>query len=402
MNKDKEKNQIAKKIFYIYLFSLCFGIFTIDVGFSIKPYMFATILIYIYLMLTKQKFTFNFGKIDLIYILFMIFCSLELLFVEHSDNSFRYILGMIIMYISYFGVANLCKKISKRTVENTICNVGLVFSIITIIYYLVGLKSLNFNFIGNGVISYGVLLDRSVARLISFASSDPNITAFIFTLFFFFNLKNIKSIKNKISVFLISSIIILTFSRGAILAFSLSFLYFILYEKNISSTIKRAIKIVVPLIIVLFILNIISDGLVFDIFIKRFSESLNDGGSGRMNLWDESFKIFNNHPILGIGLNNSRYYISGTYIHNTFLQVLAETGIVGFAFYIIYILLIYLESKKIDVFNKNNFFRSITICFLFQMFLLSILLQESFFTYLALLKVTYDYTYKKENTENEN
>ena len=58
-------------------------------------------------------------------------------------------------------------------------------------------------------------------------------------------------------------------------------------------------------------------------------------------------------PILGIGLDNS-YYLAGTYLHNNYIELLVDLGIVGFGiFYSIYIYIIYKLWKTRS--NKNPY-----------------------------------------------
>lgn len=79
---------------------------------------------------------------------------------------------------------------------------------------------------------------------------------------------------------------------------------------------------------------------------------LGDGGSGRSDLWHVAWRIFQDHPILGVGLNNFRA-VSADYtreagqlksvfllvdsphlVHNVYLQLLAETGVVGLGLFL--------------------------------------------------------------------
>ncbi|HYI38494.1 MAG TPA: O-antigen ligase family protein [Thermoleophilaceae bacterium] len=84
---------------------------------------------------------------------------------------------------------------------------------------------------------------------------------------------------------------------------------------------------------------------------SRLTES-GDAGSGRTELWTVALRGFRDHPIQGIGLNqfrleSSRYVLEpGTLrfvpiiserpvvVHNTYLQYLVETGLVGIALFL--------------------------------------------------------------------
>ncbi|MGH2742303.1 MAG: O-antigen ligase family protein [Thermoleophilaceae bacterium] len=75
--------------------------------------------------------------------------------------------------------------------------------------------------------------------------------------------------------------------------------------------------------------------------------TLDNGGSGRTDLWTVSWRAFEDHPVAGVGLNNFEV-VSGDYtrqpgtlravrkiaeqpnvVHNTYLQLLAENGLIG-------------------------------------------------------------------------
>jgi O-antigen ligase len=79
------------------------------------------------------------------------------------------------------------------------------------------------------------------------------------------------------------------------------------------------------------------------------------GTSGRSDLWTVAWKIFTEHPLVGIGLNNfqvlqSRYTLKAGkltrvdliaetphLVHNVYLQLLTETGVVGLAIFLVVI-----------------------------------------------------------------
>src|SRR3954447_6666923 len=82
--------------------------------------------------------------------------------------------------------------------------------------------------------------------------------------------------------------------------------------------------------------------------------TLDNGGSGRADLWTVAWRITEDHPVVGAGLNNYET-IAGNYtrrpgvltsvrniaedphvVHNTYLQMLAETGVVGLALFVLF------------------------------------------------------------------
>jgi O-antigen ligase len=86
--------------------------------------------------------------------------------------------------------------------------------------------------------------------------------------------------------------------------------------------------------------------------IERMTD-IGGGSSGRNDLWKVAWKIFNDHHWLGIGLNNFQA-VEPTYVlrsgeltrvdlvaesphlvHNLYLQLLTETGVIGFALFLL-------------------------------------------------------------------
>jgi len=80
------------------------------------------------------------------------------------------------------------------------------------------------------------------------------------------------------------------------------------------------------------------------------------------------FQIFKNHPILGVGMGNAHLLnsIKDTYLHNNYIELLANGGIIGFAmYYSIYILLfekIFEAKDCLD--NKAHIIITLMLCML--------------------------------------
>jgi O-antigen ligase len=77
----------------------------------------------------------------------------------------------------------------------------------------------------------------------------------------------------------------------------------------------------------------------------------NNAGNGRSSLWTVGFRVYDDHPVIGVGLSNfevhSPLYVDRPgelkyvdliaerphVVHNTYLQLLVETGFIGFALF---------------------------------------------------------------------
>ncbi len=100
------------------------------------------------------------------------------------------------------------------------------------------------------------------------------------------------------------------------------------------------------------------------------------------NHYLSAYEIFKDNKLLGIGAKNFRkicsnkdYYLNefscSTHPHNYFIQLLAETGIVGSSlFFLIYISMVYLFICNLFQQNKNNFLPKhiLICCFLINFF----------------------------------
>jgi O-antigen ligase len=94
----------------------------------------------------------------------------------------------------------------------------------------------------------------------------------------------------------------------------------------------------------------------------RLSEPSGDVTNGRLHFWQTTFEVFKNNPIFGVGFDSlgvayTRYdtWNGGFRIeraHNDYLQVLAESGIFGFAFLIWF--LIALFRRGWDTFSSTT------------------------------------------------
>lgn len=68
----------------------------------------------------------------------------------------------------------------------------------------------------------------------------------------------------------------------------------------------------------------------------------------RYDMYVEGFKMFLHHPIFGVGLNNfGKYFYTGQYSHSDYMEPLATTGLVGFAFYQAFYVILFLRTRRL-------------------------------------------------------
>lgn len=79
-----------------------------------------------------------------------------------------------------------------------------------------------------------------------------------------------------------------------------------------------------------------------------------ESSSGRINLWVNAYQCWSQHPIIGCGFYQLEQYPSlPAHPHNLFIQVLTETGLLGFGF-LVYI--IFMIIKRINWSQPQSYF----------------------------------------------
>jgi O-antigen ligase len=63
---------------------------------------------------------------------------------------------------------------------------------------------------------------------------------------------------------------------------------------------------------------------------------INSGASGRVDLWNAAFNLWQTHPLFGVGFKGQQQMMPDQALsHNAYLGVLAEVGLVGFVGYML-------------------------------------------------------------------
>jgi O-antigen ligase len=228
-----------------------------------------------------------------------------------------------------------------------------------------------------------------------------NFAAFLlFSLpFIFFVIKN--SIFRNVLIFSTLLMIFFTYSRAAWLICGLFYVLFILIKikktgfPSINMNNQKMILVLISLIIIYYLG--IPTKLLF-----RINSSINSFRPGssfdlRLKLTDETIRILKNYPITGVGINQSVVtYISDPIysiypsfkdkyyrIHNSFLEIAAETGIIGLVLFFLFLSF----SIKDGLYNKNDFQKTAIISLFGQLAIASFnpFFYSSQFSYFFLL-----------------
>jgi hypothetical protein len=156
---------------------------------------------------------------------------------------------------------------------------------------------------------------------------------------------------------------LLTFSRGGIIGGVLGILllvfnqWFLKNNKNVLSRISKLFLLGIPLIIFTFLItNDITQGKLLQRYQGETAgtlagvkeKTLNNVTTGRYDIFLGDVAIFLNHPIFGVGVNESRYYrnyAEGVVAHVELSRLLSEHGILGLIIFLYLIFILAIKMK---------------------------------------------------------
>ncbi len=167
--------------------------------------------------------------------------------------------------------------------------------------------------------------------------------------------KYIKKVVSVLEIVLYLYVVLLTGSRGGLLAILFCFgSYILVYQKkNNIAILKRGMVILVGLSALYALLSIISPILSDRFTINNVIES---GGTGRVDIWKSGVDLYTKsslfRQIFGYGTAtvahafHAQGYLLEAVMHNIYLEQLVELGIVGFIYYTFMIFLFALHAYK--------------------------------------------------------
>ena len=322
-------------------------------------------------------FFFNFKKIGLNYykkiffIIFSLFCFFLILSSLSSDNPMNSLRNTIFYF--RFGILALiiCYLLDNYKKFKLLFFNSISITLIAVIVYSFMQIFFLKNFVADNRIS-GLFGDELIQ-----GSFLLRITP-IFFIFFFYN----KAIFNKkyfIIIFyllLTSSLMLIIFSgeRSAIFLSGICiFLSFLFFKLSFIRIFLSSLLIFIISVSAFYIypktkervIDKTIDQLFYaqDIEGNNIKKNINFFSEGHQDHIETGILIFKKNYILGIGVRNFRieckndeykmvgkYYCS-THPHNTYIQLLAETGLIGFSFVVLFLLFVF---KEIYIFFKNS------------------------------------------------
>lgn len=267
-------------------------------------------------------------------------------------TSSHYWNAFIIIYIGQFALLLAMEQVDIRDFNFKWIDVGLVITGCVASYVLIKFPAtsmfteegrrtimLNGTTIDPNIVAATIILGLHIATNY-FLNSNSKITKITFGTFSMFMLYGI----------------LLTGSRGALIAFSISFLLKIYLEGRLDyKARKKSIYLILFAILAFFIMvSILPEDLIESRFSKETILGLNEreqGSHNRYDIWLAAAELFWKSPIWGFGCGNFINSISLVYsrqcaAHNAFVLLLIEGGLIGFSFFAIYIYKIWKSLMK--------------------------------------------------------
>ena len=330
------------------------------------------------IFLNKEYFFFN-NKFFIIFSIFFIYLIINSLIKYYDFNNLRSSISYIRFGIFSLGVVYFIER-EKKLLQW----IFLVFLICFVILIADGYIQyfLKKNIIGNPV----DLLSGRIRFLFNDEYILGSFLARLFPIFLglsFVIFKNKKKLIIRISILFvfIEVLIFLSGERTAFFYNTLAALFIIIMINNFKKI--RLITLIVSFFIIVLI-SIYDDTAkkrIWDQTISQFgfnSSKINIFSPIHQSHYLSAYRMFLDNKLLGVGIRNYRnfchnpkyithYYSCTTHPHNTYIQLLAETGLIGFSFGLI--LFFYFAFKmfnhlKGSLFKKQYLFSDFQICLL--------------------------------------
>ena len=187
-----------------------------------------------------------------------------------------------------------------------------------------------------------------ILRLQGFAG-DPNFYSLWISasLFCGFGITGVRRLWKWLGIAVIGASILLTFSRGFLVAFGASFVLIVFWLGLTHAKVlwRRYAK---PILVSMLVMSMIAliplpfmQGSAAKLLIARFQLTAT---TPRFGMWEKILGELPSQLLLGKGLRAAELSLGGMYSHNSYIDLLFETGLVGFILWVFFALFVTVKS----------------------------------------------------------
>ena len=336
--------------------------------------------IFLIYCLKKKNFSYFHNKYFYFFFIFWIY-----LFLNSLINNFNLDSLKISFFYFRYGIFVICIAALLDVNDNFI---KYFFYCIFICFTILILDGFLQYLSGENILGWKIHNDGRVSSFFGDEKILGSYLSRIWPIFFGLSIINLKK-KNEIFFFLIlifilsETLIFLSGDRTAFFFINLSAIIVILCSKNLLKLRLITLFSSILLIIVISVINPNAKERVFDQTVKQMN--LTKGDIQEVHIFSlqhthhyiTSYKMFLDNKFFGVGVKNFRnfcndekYKVSkfscSTHPHNSYIQILAETGIFGFLFLIsaLFIFIKYIIRHVFLKFKGKYYFNDFEICIL--------------------------------------
>lgn len=325
-----------------------------SIVYSTARLMWAILLTYIFIIVVNSSRQSKKFKIDFIVVLLFIRIPLSVVPYSYNyiDNDYiNYLAAMVASLVAYVVFKNIVSSDYKKFLNRY------VFLLTTIISAQLLFTMINLR---NVIDIYNMFtLDLYIKQYLVIPIGASNYIAAFLLVGFTISYVQLSGNKRKdISSILINVIsfigILLTFSRGAIVGVVVIIFidFFSSNGKHFFQKTGNTILFFCLAAIFIYVLKKVSNIDVLDLVVGKTiqgsSAGLNTMSTGRFEIYMLAFERFKLHPIFGGGWTTNGIWYDNQFFrpHNIFLELLSQSGIVGFIVYLIIIIIVINKLKK--------------------------------------------------------
>ncbi|PLW82081.1 hypothetical protein CWI75_09775 [Kineobactrum sediminis] len=361
---------------------------SLDVGFKLIPIYLLLLFILLRCLIRGDRLSVKFYPIEYFAFIFYIYAMFTSLYTFSIDSSLRFIAGFSLACSTYV----LSRAYISRHKFNLIIyfdRAAKLFLLGSLLNYFFGLLTMDLG--AEHVDFFGLTIEKGVPRMIGL-SNDPNIFAFTILIFIFYFIYSSGRWSRMFAGLGVASLL-LSMSRGGGVAFIFGLVGVIVMARP-----RAWVYIILSFSILLTVYFFWPAGYLVDvigIYIDKRVSGIETAG-GRTIIWRNALELWESRPVFGYGIFSFQDVLGEVFndyrhAHNTYLEVLFETGIIGFVIFSSFILFSLFLSLRISLkCNELRFLFPSFVALVVAIFGLSVYIHPVFFFYYLTLVGLYD------------